>query len=128
MLDAATCGTMRSAVRPVAAAPALAELRALLSEVLTRDGTGDEIPESGRVGFRDRHQGDRHAASVTPSAEPAAGAVPREDAASAAGCALMGDAAGADPACADGAGGGRAGCLRARRAARCASRRRQGRE
>ena len=56
--------------------PALAELRALLSEVLTRGGTGDEIPESGRVGFRDHHQGDRHAASVTPSAEPAAGAVP----------------------------------------------------
>ncbi len=38
MLDAAACGPLRSAAQPVVSAAALAELRALLSEIPARGG------------------------------------------------------------------------------------------
>lgn len=102
MLDAATCEPMRCAEKPVASAPALAALRALLSEALSWSGSSGEGPRTGRIGSCDRHEGDRHAASVTPSAKPATGAVPEGSAATGAGRSVMDVVAGADPDGADG--------------------------
>lgn len=81
MLDAATCEPMRDVESPVASAAALEALHALLTEALAWDAARPEGVRDGRVGSGDRHQGDRHAASVTPSAEPTARPVLPDDAA-----------------------------------------------
>ena len=112
MLDAATCGTMRTTVMPEASASALADLHALLV-VSTNARMTDEALEYAGIGFLDHHEGDRHAPPATPRATTATGLVRDEPAAT--GNAGMDGVAGPDATRADGARDPDAGRPRRRR-------------
>lgn len=100
MLDAAACGAMRTTAAPEASASALADLRALLSDALATHTIPREASGRARIGFGDRHDGDRHAAPATPLI--AATRVVREGrSARAAGNAAVDSAPGQDAARAD---------------------------
>ena len=124
MLDAASCATMHDVATPQASVSALAALSTLLSEVMARSPLAGEASDRRRIGFHDHPQGDRHAASVTPSIDAPARAVPGERAASTAGSAKLGGAPGPDPAHADEPGDADADRPRRCRAARADGRRR----
>src|SRR3954470_20373418 len=72
MLDAVVCRTTRTTAQPVAALPALAALRALLSDAMRGAPTGAAVasPESC---------GDRHATPSSPAAKAAPSTRPRPD-------------------------------------------------
>src|SRR4051794_41506675 len=72
MLDALVCRTTRTTAQPVAALPALAALRALLSDATRGAPTGAAVasPESC---------GDRHATPSSPAAKAAPSTRPRPD-------------------------------------------------
>ncbi len=99
MLDAAACSAMRTTAAPEASASALADLRALLSDALATLTITDEASGRARMGFGDRHDGDRHAAPATPLI--ATRVVREGPSASAAGNAVGDSAPGQDAARAD---------------------------
>ena len=100
MLDAATCGPMRTLAMPEASASALADLHAFLLDVLAKAQLTDEAQEHAGIGFRDHHEVDRHAPPAPPLAAATTGPVREEPAAT--GDAGMDDVAGSDTTRADG--------------------------